>query len=199
MASIPVLKLGAVALIGLGAADLAWINVVLGPRVLEPDRAAVVASSAAPARPSPPPPPPPPPPPAKIEAPKVEAPKVEAPKPAPPQPAPPPATLVTIYFDSSSRRVGSTARAKLADAAARAGAHGILHLEGHTDVRGEDTYNDELSKRRVDNCAAALIKQGFDAERIVRTYVGKRGSGETANTELWRDRRVDIWIEGGTE
>ena len=108
-------------------------------------------------------------------------------------------TRTAIYFDSMSSRVSSSSRTKIAEVAKRAGARGIVHLEGHADYRGDGTYNEQLSKWRADNVEASLIKQGFDAARIVSAHVGERGADEVVETELWRDRRVDVWIEGGPE
>src|SRR5688572_26882032 len=105
MASISMLKVSAVALLGLGAADVAWINLSLGPRVLDVDEPAAVAQApervaVAPAPPAPPP---------RVEAaPAAPAPPVEPPPPPAPVAAEPPRPEVeSIYFASMSGRVGS--------------------------------------------------------------------------------------------
>src|ERR1700755_775810 len=46
MPSLPALKLGAAALLALGAADVVWINLALGPRVLD-DRTEVATVASA--------------------------------------------------------------------------------------------------------------------------------------------------------
>src|SRR5262245_18914750 len=45
MTSLTTLKLGVAALIGLGAADLAWINLALGPRALATEPAPLLAEN----------------------------------------------------------------------------------------------------------------------------------------------------------
>ncbi len=51
-------------------------------------------------------------------------------------------------------------------------------LEGHTDSRGSDTYNEKLSQRRADAIKKYLVSQGADASRIIA--VGK-GESEILN------------------
>jgi OOP family OmpA-OmpF porin len=49
-----------------------------------------------------------------------------------------------------------------------------VELQGHTDSRGADAYNLELSQRRADSVRDYLISQGLDARRLQA-----RGYGET--------------------
>lgn len=199
MPSTATLKLGAGLLLGLGAANLVWIDLSLGPRVLSSDPAQVsnVAlmldrSDVIAVRTDDP---------AKGSASATAATAATATTLTTPTTAivKTDVTRETIYFDSMSSRVGSSSRTKLAEVAKHAGARGIVHLKGHADYRGDVSYNEQLSKHRAANVGAALIKQGFDAARIVSAHVGERGADEVVETELWRDRRVDIWIEGGPE
>lgn len=50
----------------------------------------------------------------------------------------------------------------------------IIELQAHTDSRGGDKYNLELSQRRAQSCVDYLISKGIPAERMVA-----RGYGET--------------------
>jgi outer membrane protein OmpA-like peptidoglycan-associated protein len=49
-----------------------------------------------------------------------------------------------------------------------------IEVGGHTDDRGNDAYNLELSQKRVDSVVAALVKRGVPANRLVA-----KGYGET--------------------
>lgn len=50
----------------------------------------------------------------------------------------------------------------------------IIELSSHTDVRGNDDYNIDLSQRRADSATQWLFMRGIDRDRIV-----SRGYGET--------------------
>jgi outer membrane protein OmpA-like peptidoglycan-associated protein len=69
-----------------------------------------------------------------------------------------------------------------------------IELTGHTDERGSDEYNLRLSKQRVENVAAYLIKSNVDANRITTKGEGKskpltQGKDEAAHAI---NRRVEI-------
>jgi hypothetical protein len=69
-------------------------------------------------------------------------------------------------------------------------------IEGHADVRGPDDYNLALSQRRAELARAALVKQGFDADRIDAVGYGRsrpRDPG-TSDESLHRNRRVEFVI-----
>lgn len=46
-------------------------------------------------------------------------------------------------------------------------------IEGHTDSRGSDEYNDALSERRADAVAAALIRRGVSSDSVKAIGRGK--------------------------
>ena len=50
----------------------------------------------------------------------------------------------------------------------------VIELSSHTDSRGEDPYNENLSQRRANSARQYLIQKGIDSERIV-----PKGYGET--------------------
>ena len=69
-----------------------------------------------------------------------------------------------------------------------------VQLTGHTDERGTDEYNLNLSKQRVQSVADYLIQKGIDAARISVIGEGKRrplslGKDEAAHAV---NRRVEI-------
>ena len=72
-----------------------------------------------------------------------------------------------------------------------------LIVEGHTDSRGSESYNQGLSQRRADAVRDYLVKRGYPADRIQ-----SRGKGEgspianNASPEgRANNRRVEIIIE----
>jgi outer membrane protein OmpA-like peptidoglycan-associated protein len=68
-------------------------------------------------------------------------------------------------------------------------------LEGHTDAKGAESYNKELSKNRVNAVRDYLIMNGVDKKRIITTkYFGEEkpvDSNETADGRR-NNRRVDV-------
>jgi outer membrane protein OmpA-like peptidoglycan-associated protein len=74
----------------------------------------------------------------------------------------------------------------------------VVRLEGHTDVRGTDRYNDTLSAARADAVRAALIRAGMPADRITVSAVGKADSQATENDAdgMALDRRVKMSVVG---
>ena len=70
-----------------------------------------------------------------------------------------------------------------------------LKLVGNTDGKGTDAYNDDLSKRRVDNVKAYAVKNGVPASQLVTMYKGKTEPASTNATDQGRadNRRVDVY------
>ncbi|MCI4665249.1 MAG: OmpA family protein [Neomegalonema sp.] len=77
-----------------------------------------------------------------------------------------------------------------------------LVLVGHTDIRGSDAYNLELSRRRAESVRSALRRLGLPARVTVEVVaMGKRepfkasDRGRYSLEEQWRlDRRVELRI-----
>lgn len=69
-----------------------------------------------------------------------------------------------------------------------------VRVEGHTDNRGSAPYNLELSKRRADSVAAALLERGVAAARMQVQGYGLTFPIATNDTEEGRalNRRVDV-------
>ena len=67
-----------------------------------------------------------------------------------------------------------------------------IMVEGHADTRGNEIYNQELSKKRADAVRDALIQQGVDGSRIESV-----GYGETQpiSSDNALNRRVTIVIK----
>ena len=67
-------------------------------------------------------------------------------------------------------------------------------IDGHTDPRGTDRYNQLLSERRVGAIKGALMKAGVPAEKIETGAFGKsRPKCNDKSEACWqRDRRVEV-------
>lgn len=167
--------------LGLGALDVAWLNLVLAPRVMArepvaaeaPVRAAVAIGNAPPA----------PQPAIRVEElPAEEAPAVRE-------------SRDEVYFQTNLADLDAKARQRIADAVKGAGPDATYWLAGHTDYRGEETYNRQLGRRRASAVAMHLVSLGVERTRVRIREVGV--AAPSPEQELWRDRRVEIHITGG--
>jgi outer membrane protein OmpA-like peptidoglycan-associated protein len=73
-----------------------------------------------------------------------------------------------------------------------------IAIEGHTDLRGSDAYNQTLSQRRAESVRSWLVAHGVAAGRISATGAGESRPVRTGNTEAdhQANRRVEIRIRG---
>ncbi|MBX2797849.1 MAG: OmpA family protein [Myxococcales bacterium] len=71
-----------------------------------------------------------------------------------------------------------------------------LRIEGHTDERGPDEYNLQLSKDRAASVLAYFVESGMDAGRLTSEGYGETKPVDPASTpEAWaKNRRVDFFI-----
>jgi len=101
---------------------------------------------------------------------------------------------VHFDFDKDDIRADQVANADSIVSAAKQTGH-VFKLVGNTDGIGNNTYNDDLSKRRVDNVAAYVKAHGVPASQIVTQYKGKNDPAQTNDTEAGRaaNRRVDVF------
>jgi outer membrane protein OmpA-like peptidoglycan-associated protein len=69
-------------------------------------------------------------------------------------------------------------------------------IEGHTDSRGSDEYNRDLSKRRADAVRDALVERGVDSQRIRSVGLGEAYPVASNDTPagMQQNRRVEIVI-----
>lgn len=75
-----------------------------------------------------------------------------------------------------------------------------IRIEGHTDDRGPDAYNKDLSQRRAESVLRYLVERGVVAERLEAMGYGEERPVETNETNEGRsaNRRVEFKIlEGG--
>ena len=130
------------------------------------------------------------------------APVVEEPAPAPVVETPAPAPkndyyVESIHFGFDQDQPLASEQPKLDHfvQVAKANTADTFKLVGNTDSKGTNEYNDDLSKRRVDNVAAYAESQGVPASQMELDYKGETNPVDTNDTEEGRadNRRVDIW------
>ncbi len=66
-----------------------------------------------------------------------------------------------------------------------------IRVEGHTDSKGSDQYNQQLSERRAESVKNALAQQGVDARRIEAVGYGE---SQPISSSDAMNRRVNIVI-----
>ena len=64
-------------------------------------------------------------------------------------------------------------------------------LTGHTDTRGSQAYNEQLSKNRVNTARKWLIDRGVDAKRIKVDYHGERKLAVLCADPFLREQNID--------
>ena len=76
--------------------------------------------------------------------------------------------LEPIYFDFDRYNIRPDAAIELAKilAAMREYPELIIHIESHTDSRGNDAYNEALSEKRAQSTLEWLVDQGIDRSRL---------------------------------
>ncbi|EAZ81570.1 putative OmpA family protein [Algoriphagus machipongonensis] len=85
------------------------------------------------------------------------------------------AQIPTIYFDFDKSMLRSVHKKELERTAImlKRMPNLMLYIEGHTDQRGDDAYNQSLSERRADAVKAYLTKRGIEGERMEETWFGE--------------------------
>jgi len=77
----------------------------------------------------------------------------------------------------------------------------VIRVEGHTDSRGSDQYNMDLSNRRANAVKNLLVQRGIGGSRIESVGFGKTMPVASNDTEAGRqkNRRVEIKIAPHTQ
>jgi outer membrane protein OmpA-like peptidoglycan-associated protein len=107
------------------------------------------------------------------------------------------ASEVSFDFDSAMIKPGfHTTLDKVAGVLARY-PRTVVHVLGHTDSVGSESYNQQLSLRRADSVAAYLSARGISRDRLRTEGRGEMEPRASNETEAGRqlNRRVDIVVK----
>lgn len=111
-------------------------------------------------------------------------------------------TLDPVYFDFDKSDIRPDAREILVRAVAilRANPDAVIVLEGHTDERGSNEYNDALGRRRAQSVFSFLSSQGIESNRLQTVSMGEQQPADPAKTQdaFARNRRVMLTVQGNT-
>ncbi len=110
--------------------------------------------------------------------------------------------LKGIYFDFNKATIKSESGVKIDQAAEviKSSNGGTFLLTGHTDKKGSDTYNLNLSRKRAAAVVAALEQRGVNGSQLKSVGVGERDavvSESASNAEREADRKVVVEAVNG--
>jgi outer membrane protein OmpA-like peptidoglycan-associated protein len=112
-------------------------------------------------------------------------------------------TLQDVLFDTGRAQLKPGAERSLDQIAAFLNEHPErrVQVEGFTDSQGTDDYNLELSQKRADAVAMAIIQRGIDAQRVRALGYGeqypKAGNVDSGSRQL--NRRVEIIVSNSEQ
>lgn len=106
--------------------------------------------------------------------------------------------LTGVHFEYNSARLTENSKSILSMAAASLrGQSGMcVEIAGHTDDRGGDSYNLELSRRRAQSVAEYLNASGIESSRLESRGYGESQPMDTNSTDAGRERnrRVEFRV-----
>jgi len=107
-------------------------------------------------------------------------------------------TLDNVYFDydKSDIREESFPALNALYSAMKENPAMVVEIAGHTDNKGPDDYNMELSQRRSNAVRDYLVKKGISAKRILPKGYGENEPIDTNDTDAGRqkNRRTEVRV-----
>lgn len=107
-------------------------------------------------------------------------------------------TLGDVLFDTGGAELKAGAEVSMDRLAAflKENPERRLLIEGHTDSRGSDEFNRELSENRADSVAEALVERGIATERLRSVGLGESYpvAGNDSTAGMQQNRRVEIVV-----
>lgn len=104
-----------------------------------------------------------------------------------------------VLFETGASTLMSMAMTKLDDVARALKDQGYkkITVEGHTDSRGSDSVNLELSRMRAEAVRSHLVSRGIESDKISAVGIGEARPVASNNTTEGRanNRRVEIIVE----
>lgn len=106
-------------------------------------------------------------------------------------------TDLMFDVDRSELKPGAMSEIQRIAEALNSAPNRLVRIEGHADSTGSEAHNLDLSKRRADAVAAALIADGVSASRITSQGFGDSMPVATNDTQAGRqqNRRVEIIVQ----
>jgi len=103
---------------------------------------------------------------------------------------------ILFDFDKSELRTNETGKVSEIAAYLQQNPTVVVGIDGYSDPRGSDKYNQALSERRVNTIRDALMGAGVPAGKITTGAFGEmRLKCSDATQECWQsDRRVEVLI-----
>lgn len=107
------------------------------------------------------------------------------------------ASEVSFDFDSASLKVAFMPTLQKVSGILERYPNTVIHVVGHTDSVGAESYNMELSQRRAQSVADYFESQGILYDRLVTVGRGEQQPRATNDTEAGRqlNRRVEIYVK----
>lgn len=107
-----------------------------------------------------------------------------------------------VLFPSGGSTLSASAKVALgqvADALVAQPTETKILIEGHTDDRGSDTSNQQLSQARADSVRAFLIERGLPSDRVEAVGKGESSpiAGNDSSEGRATNRRVEVVVSGG--
>lgn len=114
--------------------------------------------------------------------------------------APPKALSLPVQFSFDSADILPSARAQLdalAEGVRQLPKDRVVAIEGHTDARGSDEYNERLSMRRAQSVKRYLVSQhGIEPERLRAVGMGEYENLPGRDPNASENRRVQFRGDG---
>jgi outer membrane protein OmpA-like peptidoglycan-associated protein len=103
---------------------------------------------------------------------------------------------ILFDFDQSDLRTNETGKVSEIAAYLQQNPSVVVGIDGYTDPRGTDKYNQALSERRVNSIRDALVGAGVPADKITTGAFGEmRLRCNVPTQECWQsDRRVEVLV-----
>jgi len=103
---------------------------------------------------------------------------------------------ILFDFDKSELRANETGKVSEIAAYLQQNPTVVVGIDGYSDPRGSDKYNQALSERRVNTIRDALMGAGVPAAKITTGAFGEmRLKCNDSTQECWQsDRRVEVLI-----
>jgi len=109
-------------------------------------------------------------------------------------------TLTGVNFEFDKASITPDSRKILEDVAQKVKHFNSvpMELEGHTDSKGSDAYNDKLSQMRAESVRNFLIEQGVSGDQLTAKGMGETHPVADNGTDAGRalNRRVELHIAG---